>query len=836
MKNANALTKRWTDPLLLRQRPRGANGERLPTVQNELRGVPALAPPPNVICQRRVRGVFRPERRAALSTIQAGARPSAPRGSFGVADSLALGWRSGRPMQCPGLRSGWRYLVGLLAIGVGAISGWTFESPATKPARPELIVAVERGDHAAVERLLKDRVDLEVRTPDGVTPLYAAAFRGNAKMIRVLVQAGARVDGHAAHRRTPLFTAAAEGHLPAVEALLELGADVNARSEPQEIGQTALHMAALEGKTAVARRLVEHRAQVNAATEQHHLTPLHLARLAGHEETAATLIAAGADPMIEDVFGQTPQRAAATMEEGKSRKLVSVFENHQSFDPGAIVVLPVLAESHYRQVYRGNRLGVALGDGSLVATAWHCLTDILQAEGQAMLAKPLVFSAFHGDVFEAEIVAMDEAADVAILRVDWEGHPALPLATDEALGEAKAISIVGYPPPEKVDGSARSTTTVSLELLPVLRTKSPSQVVLGGGRFTGPGWSGAAMIIPESGMLAGIFTRKDDPKVDDLIIYRNRSGPSFRAIRELLKSKDLPLGNPAVKLERRPDSQEAFSAAIRWLDSRTGRPPREEVLAAEALVKLRPSSAQARRLLASSVSSMLRQSPGDKAVRERADSNFKEAVRLAPESAVVRAAYGLHLDVHRESEAALIQFEEAARIDPKNAFVQATRLKILSELKPEEAATVGRQLVADRPGVAAFWFHHAGALRKLGRNEEALAAARTAVGLAPAEQLEYKGRLAETLAKCGQLDDAEACFRELIAKRPESPSFWLSYGRFLVASRPDRVADQEMALKRCEALNKSGVIPQKVMDEFRASVSRERGLSTAESGAEKAAE
>ena len=63
-------------------------------------------------------------------------------------------------------------LLTVLLDLIHAADGATNDTTAVKPSRPPLIVAVERGDRGAVEKLLRDGADVEVRTPDGVTPLY----------------------------------------------------------------------------------------------------------------------------------------------------------------------------------------------------------------------------------------------------------------------------------------------------------------------------------------------------------------------------------------------------------------------------------------------------------------------------------------------------------------------------------------------------------------------------------------------------------------------------------------------------------------------------------------
>ena len=698
---------------------------------------------------------------------------------------------------------------------IHAADGATNDTTAVKPSRPPLIVAVERGDRRAVENLLRDGADVEVRTPDGVTPLYAAAFHDQADLLRLLLKAGAKVDGRAAHGRTALFAAAAEGRVNALEVLLNAGADPNARSDRDELFQTPLHMAAGAGQVETARKLLARDARVNVWSDQLHITPLYLAVLAGHEQAAALLRERGADPAITDVFGQTPARAAAVMAGTKTRQLLSVTNVSLGFDPRSIVVLVYLGESQDRRSYRGNRVAVAFGDGSLIATAAHCVDDFAEAQQNAILAKPLVFSPYHGDVFEAEVVAVDASADLAILRVAWNEHPALPLADDQELQAAAEMFVAGYAPPENKDGTRLPTPRqLSAEQLPVLQitvSNGAHQVILGGARFIGPGWSGSPMILTGSGLLGGIFCRRNDVYFDGLPVLRNRIGASARAIRELMGAKGIQMKAPPREWQGPDDAAAAFSAGLDWLDSQAGRPPQDALVAGERFVQRRPNSGQARRLLAVSASAM--RDPG---AGELADTHFREAATLAPGSVLVHASYGRHLDTRGRAEEALAELDQAARIDPENSFVRATRLKLLAELRPNEAEILGQRLVAEASDNAAYWFHFAGALRKLGKHEEALRAAQNAVRLASKEQFWYRGRLADILARCGRLEEAETCHRELLEQRPDSATFWLWYAQFLVEKRPERSRDARSALQKCESLNQPPIVPPKVLDALRA--------------------
>ncbi|HET9675114.1 MAG TPA: ankyrin repeat domain-containing protein [Gaiellaceae bacterium] len=124
---------------------------------------------------------------------------------------------------------------------------------------------------------------------DRATALHFAAFFGQPQTAALLVERGA--DVHAVSPTfgdvTPLHSAAAASAESAriVHLLLEAGADPNAR---QGGGFTALHAAAQNGDTAMATDLLEHGADPTLATDDGR-TPLSIAEEQGHGEVAALL-------------------------------------------------------------------------------------------------------------------------------------------------------------------------------------------------------------------------------------------------------------------------------------------------------------------------------------------------------------------------------------------------------------------------------------------------------------------------------------------------------------------------------------------------------------------
>lgn len=170
--------------------------------------------------------------------------------------------------------------------------------------------AAQEGNVAEVERYLKDGVRVDNKSVEsqevGWTALLAAARRGHADLVRLLLDHQADVNAKSSSLQTPLHGAAWNGHLAVVELLLERGADINSQSNS---GQTALHGAAWNGHAAVAKLLIERGAAVNCRNKFGQ-TPLHWAAHYAHTSVADVLLQAGADLTLENEDGETPMTKA----------------------------------------------------------------------------------------------------------------------------------------------------------------------------------------------------------------------------------------------------------------------------------------------------------------------------------------------------------------------------------------------------------------------------------------------------------------------------------------------------------------------------------------------
>jgi uncharacterized protein len=99
-------------------------------------------------------------------------------------------------------------------VGVAALLAADFPAAAPATARDaDLIRAAERGDVAAVRRLLADGASVRARDAQGRTALLAATYANRVDAARVLVDAGADVDAKGEISNSAFLLAGAHGDL-----------------------------------------------------------------------------------------------------------------------------------------------------------------------------------------------------------------------------------------------------------------------------------------------------------------------------------------------------------------------------------------------------------------------------------------------------------------------------------------------------------------------------------------------------------------------------------------------------------------------------------------------
>jgi ankyrin repeat protein len=261
-----------------------------------------------------------------------------------------------------------------MIVGAGVLA-LTTSLVAQGPISP-LLHAVQTGERAAVQRMIRSGADVNAANRYGVTPLLLAAQRGDADLLDLLLKSGASVttaESKLPEGQTLLMHAARTGSVASIRSLLAAGSPLNARetrtgttaaiwaavgnradavsvlaeagadlnvlskvtSYPHTqngvllsgleegysyVGQTVLPRggwsaamyAAREGAADAARALADSGANLDL-TDPDGTTALVIAIINGHYDVAAVLIETGADPNIADIKGMTPLYAAVDM-------------------------------------------------------------------------------------------------------------------------------------------------------------------------------------------------------------------------------------------------------------------------------------------------------------------------------------------------------------------------------------------------------------------------------------------------------------------------------------------------------------------------------------------
>lgn len=186
------------------------------------------------------------------------------------------------------LDSGLGLISVLLVVSGAAIGG----------AHDDIVVAAREDRTEEVIGYLRQGMDPDTSDVAGTTILMTAAANGNARLVETLLILRANILKNNKYGESALALAALNGHQEIVRILVEAGARINAS------GWGALHYAVFNGQADIVRYLVEQGGDVNARAPNHH-TALMLAARNGHGEIVRILLAAGANPNLGDLEGNT---------------------------------------------------------------------------------------------------------------------------------------------------------------------------------------------------------------------------------------------------------------------------------------------------------------------------------------------------------------------------------------------------------------------------------------------------------------------------------------------------------------------------------------------------
>jgi ankyrin len=158
--------------------------------------------------------------------------------------------------------------------------------------KSDIADAAQRGDRAAVQKLILQKTDVNAPQVDGATALHWAVYRQDAELADTLIRAGANVNAVNRTNVTPLAMAALYGNAALIDRLIKAGADAKQKGPN---GETMLMFAARNGNPQAVQVLIEAGADVNARETIRGTTALMWAIEQKHPEAVKVLLAGGAD-------------------------------------------------------------------------------------------------------------------------------------------------------------------------------------------------------------------------------------------------------------------------------------------------------------------------------------------------------------------------------------------------------------------------------------------------------------------------------------------------------------------------------------------------------------
>lgn len=205
--------------------------------------------------------------------------------------------------------------------GISLLAMWS-AMPSWSSSFDEFFVAIKRDDVAAIQGLARRGFDLNTRNAAGEHPLLVA-LRDDAPAVADFLVGQSKVDVNVVSEQgeTPLMMAALKGHLALARRLIDRKAEVN------KTGWTPLHYAATHAgadSPAMVRLLLEHHAYIDAESPNR-TTPLMMAAHYGNPGVVKLLLEEGADPLLKNQKGLSAINFAQGANRAEAAEIIAAF-------------------------------------------------------------------------------------------------------------------------------------------------------------------------------------------------------------------------------------------------------------------------------------------------------------------------------------------------------------------------------------------------------------------------------------------------------------------------------------------------------------------------------
>lgn len=187
----------------------------------------------------------------------------------------------------------------------------------------EMFAAAERGDAAALKRLIASGASVDPRNAAGETPLLVAVAKDRLDAAVALIEAGASIDAQAGNMDTPWMLAGALGRAEMLRRMIPRKPDFALRNR---FGGNALIPACERAHVEAVKVLLTSGIDVNHVNNLGWTCLLEIVILGDggprHVETARLVLAAGADPNIADKDGVSPLTHARQKGQSEVARLI----------------------------------------------------------------------------------------------------------------------------------------------------------------------------------------------------------------------------------------------------------------------------------------------------------------------------------------------------------------------------------------------------------------------------------------------------------------------------------------------------------------------------------
>ncbi|MEN6371439.1 MAG: tetratricopeptide repeat protein [Armatimonadota bacterium] len=463
-----------------------------------------------------------------------------------------------------------------------------------------------------------------------------------------------------------------------------------------------------------------------------------------------------------------------------------------------LVALPALAgedESLASVVTFGRNGGLvssgfAVGDGSYIVTSIDAAVESAPNGKILPVVRTVVVSNWTGDAYPAKIVATNEKARIALLKIAAPAVPPVPLANDKAFSRTSKATLGQLLSGEEVGTKFQTVIYgVKLDQKPVkLVVKSLKGANACFTEIRDINWlflskvdpsdkASKAALVSQPGVGAlGVFIQRlvigDGPRAP--VFYQVYPAPELKSF--LVKSgvPENTLSQSTFTVKKTEDSDNSFQAiSLALYASAAGSIDTDDLAA--AAIKLRPKSAMPYMLQGVAFASFGKYDAATKSINKaiELDQTLPDAFL---NRGLVYAAAGKATEAEQD-------LRKAIESDPTDSrpLIALADVLVNKDNKLDEALTLAKKAVAVAPNDPSCRISLARVLKHKNDFDGAIAELRLVIDSAPNWD-EPHVALAVTCEAAGKLDMAEAEYRKLVELMPTDPSSHIALIEFLISA------------------------------------------------------